>query len=131
MCCCKNREEGGTRERSGAKEESVGTTKEERAGGGNAHGEMDGRSRSETPVRARADEVQAESISRRTITERSSYLFNLTHSPHLSVAAVHAGLFRRPPHPRPPPSPKKTVTHTLTRSLEATDRAENVGGLQD
>lgn len=51
MCCCKNREEGGTGERSGAEEESVGTTKEARADGGNAHGETDARSGSQTPVR--------------------------------------------------------------------------------
>lgn len=109
MCCCKNREEGGTRERNGAKEESVGTTKEERADGGNAHGEMDGRSRSGTPVRARADQVQTKRIARRTITKRSSYLLNLVHNPHLSVAAVHAGLFRRPP----PPTPPKKLSLTL------------------
>lgn len=72
MRCCRNREEGGTREGNGAKEESVGTTKEERADGGNAHGEMDGRSRSRTPVRARADEVQTKRISRRAIAKRSS-----------------------------------------------------------
>lgn len=40
----KDGEEGGTRERSGAKEESVGTTKEER---GDAHAEVDGKSVSE------------------------------------------------------------------------------------
>lgn len=44
MRCYKDREEGGTRERSGAKEESVSTTKEER---GDAHGEVDGKSGSE------------------------------------------------------------------------------------
>lgn len=38
-------------ERSGAEEESVGTTKEARADGGNAHGETDARSGSQTPVR--------------------------------------------------------------------------------
>lgn len=49
MRCCKDREEGGTRERRGAKEESVGTTKEER---GDAHG--GGRDeRERTPVSVR------------------------------------------------------------------------------
>lgn len=109
MCCCKTGEEGATRERNGAKcwhHKGSACRRRKRA-------RRDGRGeQSETPVRARAGQVRTKRISRRTITKRSSYLFNLTHEPHLSAAAVHAGLFGRPPPPPlPPPPPNNCHSH--------------------
>lgn len=80
-------------------------------------------------VRALMRSKPKEFLAAQSRKEARTFLISCTTRIYLSPPCTQGCLDA--PHPHFPPPPKKTVTHTLTRSLEATERAENIGELED